>query len=872
MHTDLLIKCLNAFQFLLVTLIDSFIRRTALFIMQMITFSRIIFCLVVLTASSSSFSDTRSTDDAESGRFIEKAWFDGNKQRIFAMALNEVAVVAKKSFYNNQEDFRRDIESAFPQGGVIEATPSHIRLKLPEFFQTHQQLKNFIAQKNVENNNWVMTNVYHSASDAASPVFLATGEIIVHFNSGTTQPEIAQWVRNNGLELLKIQNNNQVALLKCAATDSCVDDANRLYADKFTKYAYPNWIRPRITKSTNSFLTADTIEPANDRFTFPVFDFGGFGGFSGGLNNTDLSVSQVATPNPAVLHQELKIAISVNISGFGSVKNIHIKDTLPAGFVLKAAKVAGGSCQGTQLIDCVVNSTLFQKNISAEIIVIPQNIGAFVNAVTVSSDAAESNQANNASSINISVEESSSTFLWNDPLFENQWHFENTGQGNGLAGADINVVPVWQQGITGNGVVTAVVDDGLEIRHEDLVDNIAQGLSWDYVGNDNDPTGGAHGTSVAGVIGATGNNLTGVVGTAPNSRVFGLRLLGAGSDSNEADALSYRLDVTDLSNNSWGPRDDGRGLYGPSPLAEAALLDGISNGRNGKGTVYCWAAGNGGDNDNSNYDGYANSRYTLAFTASTNQGTRAYYAEKGANILANVPSSGGTLGITTTDRSGSDGYNSGNYTDQFGGTSSASPLACGVVALMLEANPNLTWRDVQAIIAATAAKNDPSDSDWFENAAGYHINHKYGFGRVDADAAIEAAKTWTNLGTLIQTHASATPNIAIPDNNATGVSSVISITEPLNVETVEVVFTANDHHRWGDLEIKLISPSGTESILAELHNSGADTAHYDHWTFSSLRHFGEISAGNWTLTVTDRAFGDAGTLKAWEINIYGTRP
>lgn len=481
---------------------------------------------------------------------------------------------------------------------------------------------------------------------------------------------------------------------------------------------------------------------------------------------------------------------------------------------------------------------------------------------------------NNSSNLNIQVGDRNSNIstnsLWDDPLFEKQWYFVNTGQNNGLAGADVNILPVWEQGINGNGILAAIVDDGLELEHEDLIDNIAAGLSWDYVDNDNDPTAEFHGTSVAGILGATGNNTKGVVGTASGARLIGVRLLDANTDMNEADALSFRLDMLDLSNNSWGPPDNGRGLFGPSPVTEDALLAGVTNGRDGKGIVYCWAAGNGGANDNANYDGYANSRYTLAFTASTNQGNQASYAEKGANILANVPSNGGTLDVTTTDRTGQDGLDNSNYTDQFGGTSAATPLACGIVALIMEANPELTWRDIQAIIATTAAKNDPNDSDWNTNSAGYNINHKYGFGRIDASAAVEAAKNWILLDPLLETKASSSPDSEIPDNDTTGVSSSISINDNLSIETVEVVFSAKDHTYWGDLEISLQSPSGVESVLAELHDSGQNTDHYEQWKFTSLRHFGESSQGDWTLTVKDLATGDIGTFESWELNIYGT--
>ncbi|MFM9159887.1 MAG: S8 family serine peptidase, partial [Dolichospermum sp.] len=130
------------------------------------------------------------------------------------------------------------------------------------------------------------------------------------------------------------------------------------------------------------------------------------------------------------------------------------------------------------------------------------------------------------------------------------------------------------------------------------------------------------------------------------------------------------------------------------------------------------AGGNGrGSLDNSNYDGYANSRYVIAVAAHRNNSNGVFsgYSEPGANLLVTAPSNGGTLGVVTTDLMGADGYNGltdQNYTNAFGGTSSATPLVSGVIALMLQANPNLTWRDVQHILVRSAEKNDPTNTDW----------------------------------------------------------------------------------------------------------------------------------------------------------------
>lgn len=464
-----------------------------------------------------------------------------------------------------------------------------------------------------------------------------------------------------------------------------------------------------------------------------------------------------------------------------------------------------------------------------------------------------------------------------DPLYPDQWHLSNTGQQGGVSGADINVESVWDAYQGSQGEVIAIVDDGLEIDHADLSSNVIAGRSYDYVDGDSDPTDGDHGTSCAGVAAGRGFNGIGISGAAPSAGLVGHRLLGAETDANEADALSRNNSLIDIYSNSWGPDDTGYVLEGPGPLTEDAFENGVNSGRNGLGNIFVWAGGNGYDNDNSNYDGYANLRYTIGVAASTNRGIRADYSEKGANILINAPSSGGTLDIVTTDRSGDDGYNPDDdyddyddtdYTQTFGGTSSAAPLVAGVIALILEANPDLSWRDVHQILIQSARKNNPGDEDWTTNGAGYSINHKYGFGRIDAEAALNQALQWTPVAEETSVEYSSNPNLSIPDNDASGVSDTIAVSADLSIEYVEVLFSANDHTYWGDLQIVLVSPDGTESVLAESHTVGNGYT-YDNWRFGSVRHFGESSTGNWTLKVIDGAELDTGTFQSWTLKIYG---
>jgi kexin len=508
-----------------------------------------------------------------------------------------------------------------------------------------------------------------------------------------------------------------------------------------------------------------------------------------------------------------------------------------------------------------------------------------------------------------------------DLLFDRQWHLKNTGQAgaNGavaLAGEDINVEPVWSGcndngTCKGEGITVAVVDDGVEIAHEDLQANISSLLQHRVYSTtsaplNGDPTpplgtpelerGRAHGTSVAGTIAARDNNVVGGRGVAPRASLLGYRLTGGGiTDSNEADAMIFQAANVHISNNSWGAPDNGH----PFPATQQwqnAILQGLQNGRNGRGTIYVWANGNGGRrNDMSNYDGQANYWGVIAVGSVTAAGKRAVYSERGANLWVSAPggdSCGTGLGITTTDLSAGRGANAGtdnvdlpygSYTQCFDGTSASAPIASGVIALMLQANPSLSWRDVSSILARTARKTDPSDPGWTSNTAGHRINDAYGFGVVNAAAAVTAARTWANLPPYKIASGTQQVNLAIPDNNATGVTGSIAIADSgiRNIEWVDVFFNAKDHPYSADLEIVLVAPGGTRSILAETHlclensttgqspQSAETCAPYNVWRFGVGRHLDEPADGTWRLEVKDKNAVDTGTFIDWTIAIYG---
>jgi kexin len=284
----------------------------------------------------------------------------------------------------------------------------------------------------------------------------------------------------------------------------------------------------------------------------------------------------------------------------------------------------------------------------------------------------------------------------------------------------------------------------------------------------------------------------------------------------------------------------------------------------------------------------------MAVAAVNDQGVQSSYSESGANLWVSAP--GGefcsTHAITTVDRTGVMGFNTAttagttDYADQaytkcMNGTSAAAPTAAGVVALMLAANPKLGWRDVRIILASTARKNDVAAGGWWTNGGGYHFSHKYGFGVVDATAAVTAAKAYaTNVGTQVVSTLYSSPvlNLPIPDNNmVTGVSNTITVASSgiSSIEWVEVTFTAT-HPIIADIDVALTSPNGTVSQLAVPHScAGANfacTSKYTGWVFGSAAHLGEAANGNWTLTVKDGYSGtvpNTGTFDSWKIQFYG---
>ena len=479
-----------------------------------------------------------------------------------------------------------------------------------------------------------------------------------------------------------------------------------------------------------------------------------------------------------------------------------------------------------------------------------------------------------------------------DSLYACQWHLDQP------SGEDINVKPVWEEGITGEGINIAVVDTGMDWTHEDLVDNVDPSLNHDYTGEgDIYHPFSHHGTNVAGLIAARDND-QGVRGVAPRATIYGYNLLDAPtpagsdeiSDFDIAHAASNNAGVTAISNNSWGSVD-GADADPASALWELAIETGVRNGYDGKGVFYVWAAGNGHlRGDDANLDGFANFYAVTAACAVNELGARSTYSEMGANLWVCAPSNNpfeeGYRSIVTTE-------NSDRYIDDFGGTSAATPIVSGVVALVREANPELTWRDVKLVLAGSARKNDPTNPGWLEGAPvygstsdsdRYHFNHEYGFGVVDAVAAVSLAMEWTNLPPMQEASIrSAKIDRLIPDAYDAASIETVTLTLTLDMESdfdfIEFVEinTSFQHNSFRDLDIELESPSGTVSKVAVPFDTFTDDddpeGDYiplrDPFRFGSARHLGEDPNGVWTLRITDRYRFGIGSIESWGITVYG---
>ncbi|ODQ78749.1 hypothetical protein BABINDRAFT_180966 [Babjeviella inositovora NRRL Y-12698] len=471
------------------------------------------------------------------------------------------------------------------------------------------------------------------------------------------------------------------------------------------------------------------------------------------------------------------------------------------------------------------------------------------------------------------LDQTAKSLAINDPLFEKQWHLVNRA----FPGKDLNVTGVWiEKNITGRGVVTALVDDGLDFTSKDLEHRFSLEGSWDFNNPGPKPAPRLaddwHGTRCAAEIaGERGNDYCGV-GVAYGSKVSGVRILsGTITQEDEAASLVHALDVNDIYSCSWGPPDNGVAMQAPQALVKKAMSRGVTDGRHKKGAVYVFASGNGASSgDNCNFDGYTNSIYSITVGAIDHKDQHPYYSESCSAVLVVTYSSGDNEHIVTSDI-----HN--KCCNTHGGTSASAPLAAGVYALVLEANPALTWRDVQYLTIMSLVEPN-EDGAWQMAGMGRRYSHKYGYGKLDAYRIVDMAQGWKNVNEqVLVEHKTRDIQAEIPDDKH-AVTDTLKVTEKdvkgvKNLEHVTVTVNIDAGIR-GQVAVTLTSPRGVKSELGVFRDHDKDRTGFKDWTFMSVAHWGESGVGEWKLEVLkreDQKGVNKVVLKDWQMNMYGQK-
>ena len=204
------------------------------------------------------------------------------------------------------------------------------------------------------------------------------------------------------------------------------------------------------------------------------------------------------------------------------------------------------------------------------------------------------------------------------------------------------------------------------------------------------------------------------------------------------------------------------------------------------------------------------------------------------------------------------------------GTSAATPTVAGSLALVLEACPTLSWRDVRYLIAKTAIQIDADNDTWHTNSEGFHHSVDYGFGLINAkEMIIQCQDNYTPLDDYtIESEVFDIEDVDIPDNDSDGISQDFEVTLDKKIEWVGLT-VYSDHNYSGDLEIYLTSPAGTTTRLILGDNCGYNYSLKDGFRYSAVAFIDEISSGTWTLKVSDINKDDNGTLTKLKFEVFG---
>mgnify|MGYP001424798194 CR=1 FL=1 len=467
--------------------------------------------------------------------------------------------------------------------------------------------------------------------------------------------------------------------------------------------------------------------------------------------------------------------------------------------------------------------------------------------------------------------------------FPQQWHLKKTTIGATVYDAHASVEAAWPLS-QGEGTTVAIIDDGVDIDHEEFASSgkiIAPRDVTRRTDNSRPGSRDNHGTACAGV--ALANGFHGASGVAPKARLMPIRCASALGSQAEADgffwAASHGADVISCSwgpedGDWWDPNDPKHKTVAPLPDSTRLAIEwAIANGRNGKGCVITFAAGNG--NESVDNDGYASFDKVIAVAACHARGKKSSYSDFGKAVWCSFPSSDGELsvpGIWTTDRSGTAGYNSGqtsrgdaagNYANDFGGTSSACPGVAGVAALILARNPALRWDEVRDLLKRACDQIDKADGNY--DVRGH--SPLYGYGRVNAKRAVELAAPVVAAPTKV--HTSAT---VVPIKDLATARTSVNIGDVSPIKSVKIGVDV-EHTYIGDLVLTVAPPVTTGIGPITLHNrtgGGTDNLRltYDAASVPGLTALvGKNPQGLWTLSVQDKERQDTGRILQFTVTL-----
>ena len=413
-----------------------------------------------------------------------------------------------------------------------------------------------------------------------------------------------------------------------------------------------------------------------------------------------------------------------------------------------------------------------------------------------------------------------------------------------------------------------VVDKPIDYYHEDLIANVDLSRSTELVAIDLDPAS-SHGTAMASHIVARDNNV-GMRGVAPRAT-----LMWYGRDNAmQAAVINRSYSQTHVSipiPDEWG--------YGLGYDKQS------EQGFGGLGTVNVTSAGRRRYLPEIEYltiiESFSHPALVVACSTAAD-GTR-------SQVILNTSLRGPSLWVCSMPV-GIHAVNSNRYEVATGvPTSPSAAMVSGVATLVRAANPGLTWRDVKLILAESAQHNDPDSAGWQEAGAkrtnadeSYRYHHSYGFGVIDAGAAVELALDWVTLPEYLkEQHATSMESTAIPDDGSEVSDTIIATSGIDFIEYVEAELNL-DAPNFRDLQVELVSPSGTVSVLSEpAPKVGEEMEYYDcdregncpisgKFRFGSAVHLGETASGNWKLRISDKKEnGHLNTLKSWRLKLYG---